>query len=173
MPYLDNVFRMALTLCRSRPQAHDLTQTTFMKAFKQFGAFEIGTNCKAWLLRILRNTWLDWLRHQKVSGTTVPIVEDDLVESPQADIQEWHDASDILERFSDEQVIDAMNMLPEDQRLTVFLVDVEGMSQEDAAEMLDVPVGTIKSRTSRARARLKTLLAAHAKDLGLLGRRRS
>lgn len=172
MPYLDNVFRMAVTLCRSRPQAHDLTQTTFMKALRQFGSFEIGTNCKAWLLRILRNTWLDWLRHEKVSGTTVPIDETDLIGPPQADVREWNDAKDILDRFSDEQVIDAMCMLPEDQRLAVLLVDVEEMSQEGAAEMLDVPVGTIKSRTSRARLKLKTLLTAHAKDLGILGRRK-
>lgn len=172
MPYLDNVFKMAFTLCRSRSQADDLTQTTFMKAFRQFGSFQMGTNCGAWLLRILRNTWVDHLRHEKVAGPTVPIDETVLAVPPQADLSEWNDVADILDRFSDEQVINALGMLPEEQRLAIFLVDVEEMSQEGAAEMLNVPVGTIKSRTSRARLKLKTLLMAHAEDLGLLGRRR-
>lgn len=171
MPYLDNVFRMAFTLCRSRSQAHDLTQTTFLKAFKRFESFQLGTNCQAWLFRILRNHWLDVLRHDKTVGPTVPIYDTDLVEPPQTDSLEWEDARDILNRFSDQQVIDALGVLPEEQRVPIFLLDIEEMSQEEAAQTLDIPVGTVKSRASRGRLKLKVLLTGHATDMGILGRK--
>lgn len=173
MPHLDSVYRTALALSRKPHEADDLTQTTMLKAFQRFGSFRPGTACKPWLLRILRNTWIDALRHRKVVGTVVPI-EEGLVGDPSpGEPEPWTEAEDVLERFSDEQVIRALRELPDDQRLTLVLVDVEEMSQEDAAAILDVAVGTVKSRTSRARAALKRKLQAHARDLGLIGRLQS
>ena len=170
IPYLDNVFRTAFALCGRRDEAEDLVQATFLKAFGQFASFRPGTNCRAWLLRILRNNWIDRLRHRKVVGTELQI--DQLpVEAPESDEEtHWTNAQDILESFADEQIIEALNELPEAQRLVIFLVDVEEMPQEEVAEILEVAVGTVKSRASRARAKLKVRLMAHAADLGFDGR---
>ena len=171
MPHLDAVFRVAMALCGSRQEAEDLTQTAFVKALERFDSFEPGVppgpQCKAWLLQILRNTWIDQLRHRKIAGTAIPIDEAMVADEPQEE-PVWTDARDLLENFSDEQVIKALTRLPEDQRLTLFLVDVEQCSQEEAAGILGVAVGTVKSRASRARVVLRRSLAAHARDLGFV-----
>lgn len=172
MPHLDAVFRAAYALCRQRQDAEDLAQTTFAKAMERFGTFKPGTNCKAWLLRILRNTWFDQLRHRKVVGPEMPIDEGLMAGPDEPETTVWTDAADILENFSDEQVIRAMAELPDDQRLTLLLVDVEQLSGAEVGEIMDVAVGTVKSRTSRARSALKTKLQAHAEDLGLTERKR-
>jgi RNA polymerase sigma-70 factor (ECF subfamily) len=170
MPHLDSVFRAALALCGRREQAEDLTQTTMLKAFRRFSSFRPNTSCKTWLMRILRNTWIDDLRHQKVVGTVMPF-EEGLLAGPQAaEPIVWTNAADVLENFSDEQIIRSLAELPDDHRLTLFLADVEGLSQEEVAEVLGVAVGTVKSRTSRARATLRDKLQAHAEELGLIGR---
>lgn len=171
LPHTTSLYRAALAMTRKPDQAEDLVQTTIVKALERFDSFREGSNCRAWLLRILRNTWVDRLRHRKVVGPQVP-VEDNLLEDPQAtEPTEWSNPRDLLENFSDEQVIKALMELPEQQRLTLYLVDVEDLNQEEAADILDVAVGTIKSRASRARAELKRKLQAHAEDLGLTGRR--
>jgi RNA polymerase sigma-70 factor (ECF subfamily) len=171
LPHLDVVLRAAVALCRNRHEAEDLTQSTFVKALERFDSFEpgvpAGPQCKAWLIQILRNTWIDHLRHRKVAGTAVPIDEAMVADDPQEE-PVWTDARDLLENFSDEQVIKALIRLPEDQRLTLFLVDVEQCSQEEAAGILGVAVGTVKSRASRARTALRRSLADHARDLGFV-----
>ncbi|MBT3198787.1 MAG: sigma-70 family RNA polymerase sigma factor [Phycisphaerales bacterium] len=170
MPYLDNVFRTAFVLCGSRDEADDLTQATYLKAFGQFASYRPGTNCKAWLMRILRNSWIDRLRHRKVVGTELQVEQLPLA-APESDEEtHWTNAEDILESFADEQIIEALHELPEAQRLVVFLVDVEQTPVEEVADILDVPAGTVKSRASRARAKLKVLLMDHAADLGYDGR---
>jgi len=172
MPHLDGVLRAALALCGDRDQAEDLVQATYLKALSRFESFRPGTNCKAWLVRILRNDWIDRLRHRKVAGTAVPL-DETVLAAPADDDAPWTDADDVLEKFSDEQVIRALQTLSDDQRLALVLVDVEEMSHEDVADILGVARGTIKSRTSRARTKLKTLLRAHARDLGLAGEART
>ena len=173
LPHLDGVLRAAVALCGDREQADDLVQATYLKAIGRFASFTRGTNCKAWLVRILRNTWIDRLRHRKVTGPAVPLDEAVLAEPDAPSEPPWTDAEDVLERFEDEQVIAALRTLGDDQRLALVLVDVEGMSHADVAEILGVAPGTIKSRTGRARAKLRTLLRAHAHDLGLDGRART
>ena len=173
MPHLNSVFRAAFALCGRADQAEDLAQTTVLKAFERFASFRVGTSCRAWMLRILRNTWIDSLRHRKVVGTVLA-VDEALVAAPaEAGKTTWSNAADVLENFSDEQVIKALAELPDDQRLALFLVDVEDMSHDEAAEIMNVAVGTVKSRTSRARAALRDRLRAHAEDLGLAGRMKS
>ncbi len=170
MPHLDAVVRVALALCGNRAQADDLAQSTFLKAFQKFRTFTPGTKCKAWLMRILRNTWIDQLRRNRLARETA-WPEENLPAEPDTSQQSvWSDPREILEAFSDEQVIGALMKLPGDQRLCLLLGDVEGFSQQEVAEVLDVAVGTVKSRTSRARAALKKSLAAHAEDLGITGR---
>jgi RNA polymerase sigma-70 factor, ECF subfamily len=174
MPHLEAVYRAALALARRQQEAEELVQVTFAKALERFGSFQAGTNCKAWLFQILRNTWLDELRHRKVVGPTVSIEEGRpaLADPPHAEETAWTDAASVLENFADDDVRRALGELPDDQRLTLFLVDVEGLGQDEAAAILGVAAGTVKSRTSRAREVLRRKLMDHARDLGLLGRGR-
>jgi len=174
MPHLETVYRAAVALCRRREEAEDLVQITYAKALERFESFDPGSHCKAWLLQILRNTWLDELRHRKVVGTVVSVEASQpaLPDPPHVEEAAWTNAKDVLEHFADDEVRRALGELPDEQRLTLFLVDVEGLSQEEAAEVMEVAPGTIKSRTSRARETLKRKLMAHAKEMGLLGRDR-
>ncbi len=171
LPHLNSVYRAAVAVCRRSVEAEDLTQMTFIRALEHFDTLQPGTNCRAWLFRIMRNLWIDQLRHKKLAGNVVPI-DEDLVATPQTGQPVWSDAEDLLENFSDEQVIDALRRLPEDQRLTLFLVDVEHLSQQEVAEITGVAVGTVKSRTSRARNQLKSQLLSYAKEMGFTGRNR-
>jgi RNA polymerase sigma-70 factor, ECF subfamily len=172
LPYLDNVYRAAVAVCRRVDEAEDLTQTTFVKALEHFETLEPGTNCKAWLFQIMRNLWIDRLRHKKVAGHVVPLEEDLVATPPEVQPTVWSDAEDLLENFSDEQVRDALRRLPEDQRLTLFLVDVEQMNQQEVAAITGVAVGTVKSRTSRARNELKNHLQSYAQEMGFTERSR-
>lgn len=169
---LDSVYRAAYALCGAGPEAEDLVQATFLKALENYRSFRPGTSCRAWMLRILRNTWIDELRHRKVTGTAVPVEEALIASRPEARQTTWNNARDLLENFSDQQVIKALGELSDEHRLTLFLVDVQEMGHEEAAEILGVAPGTIKSRASRARAILKAKLQAHAEKMGLTGRKR-
>lgn len=163
LPHLDAVYRAALAISGQTELAEDLTQATFLKALKAFSSFKPGSNAKAWLYQILRNLWIDRLRHEKVAGTTGTI-DETLVAEPDNETIDWTDAQDLLENFSDEQVIRALKQLPEEQRLTLFLLDVEQLSQQEVAEITDVAIGTVKSRCHRARANLKQALTQYAKE---------
>ena len=169
LPHLDAIFRAAMAICGSRQEAEDLTQTTLVRALERFETFRPGTNCRAWLYRILRNLWTDQLRHLKVVGTSRSIddeVMDIADEQPEEVI--WSNAEDLLENFSDEQVIKAMRQLPEQQRLTLFLTEVEQFSYQEVAEITGVAMGTVKSRINRARALLTQKLQDYAKEMGFL-----
>ena len=168
MPYLDAVYRTAVALCGDREKAQDLVQTAFLKAFKRFESFESGTNCKAWLMRILRNTWIDHLRHKKFAERVLPVEEELVSNESHSEETVWSNAQDLLENFSDEQVIKALSELPGDQRLTLYLVDVEQLSQKEIAKIMDVAIGTVKSRASRARTILKSKLLSYAREMGFI-----
>ncbi len=168
LPYLDAVYRAAVALCGRSGDADDLAQETFLRAFERFELFQTGTNCKAWLFQILRNIWIDRLRKMNVTGRALPLEEQIVAEPAHEDGVTWSNSQDLLENFSDEHVIDALRDLPDDQRLTLFLVDVEQLSQNEVAEIMGVATGTVKSRTSRGRTALKRRLASHAKQMGLM-----
>lgn len=171
LQHLDAVYRAAYALAGRRETAEDLAQTTFVKAMEHFGSFDMNSNCKAWLLRILRNTWIDQLRRMRIAGPAAPLCESIAASGTEQD-SVWSNPQDLLENFADEQVIGALSRLADEQRLTIFLVDVEGLSHEEVAEITGVAVGTVKSRTSRARAALKNCLAARAREMGWAGERR-
>lgn len=167
LPYLDTVYRTAMALCGRAAEADDLTQTTFVKAMENFGSFKTGSNAKAWLLTILRHAWIDELRRRKTRRvSSLPIDENTVEQPPQAEESVWTDSQDLLENFSDEQVIEALKQLPDDQRLTLFLIDVEGFTQEETAQITGTAPGTVKSRTSRARNNVKQQLAKYASGMG-------
>ena len=146
-----------------------MTQATLVRALERFETFKPGTNCRAWLYRILRNLWTDQLRHMKVVGTSRPL-DDELMEIEDEQPEEiiWSNAQDLLENFSDEQVIKAMRQVPEEQRLSLFLTEVERFSYQEVAEMTGVAMGTVKSRINRARALLTQKLQDYAKEMGFL-----
>jgi len=169
MPHLDTVYRAAVAMCGGRNDAEDLTQATFLKAFERFESFRKGTNCKAWLLSILRNKWIDLMRHRGTVGQVLQIDESIIASREQNDEIKYSNCNDLLENFSDEQIIKALKSLPDQQRFPLFLVDVEQLSHEEVAKIMGVPVGTVKSRTSRARAILRKRLFSHAKEMGFAG----
>jgi len=171
LPHLDAVYRAALALTGREEDARELVQTTYLKALRRFESFRPGTNCKAWLLAIMRHTRIDQLRHDQVVGRQVSIEEQRLAAPEQPEETAWSNPVDLLENFADEQIIRALGELPEQHRLTLYLVDVEQLSQEEVAEITGVAVGTVKSRTSRARALLRQRLLSHARDLGLVDRK--
>jgi len=166
LPYLDTVYRTAVALCGRTAEAEDLTQTAFVKAMENFGSFKTGSNIKAWLLTILRHAWIDELRRRKSRSVTVLPVDENMIEAPGAEESAWTDSHDLVENFSDERVIEALKQLSDDQRLTLFLIDVEGFTQEETAQITGVSVGTVKSRTSRARNGLKQQLSRYASGMG-------
>jgi RNA polymerase sigma-70 factor, ECF subfamily len=164
-PYLAAVLRVARILCGNAADAEDLAQETMLKSFRAFERLADRSGIKAWLMAILRNTWVDRLRLASSSETVVSL-EDDLIEARETSPDQephWQELADnpdeVLNRFGDQEIIDALRLLPVELRWTLLLVDVEGVDQQEAAQILGVPVGTIKSRAHRGRAMLrKTLL---------------
>jgi RNA polymerase sigma-70 factor, ECF subfamily len=170
-PHLASVLRTARFLVRDEAEAEDLAQETLVRALRCFHQFRPGTNVKSWLMAILRNLRIDRLRAAGVRGQSVSL--DDLNHEPaQPQRQEVADAlatagdpQSVLGQFSDQQIIEALQELPDEIRWTLLLVDVEGMDIKEAAESLDVPPGTIKSRCHRGRAMLRTRLAPLARRM--------
>ena len=173
-PQLPMVLRVARILTGEDVEAEDLTQETMLLAFKGIDNFAGGTDVKAWLLTILRRTRIDRLRSPATARrmTSLDALEVDPAEQahPETTDQDvlWERPEEVLNAFSDQQVIDALQELPEEIRLTLLLVDVEEMDQKDAAEILQVPVGTIKSRVHRGRTMLRSTLLPLAKEMRLI-----
>ena len=166
-PQLKTLARLARILERSEPDADDLVQETMLKAYRSLDQYRDGTNIKAWLMAILRNARIDRLRANPPQGKLHSL--DSLAIEPAAAAEvgaeaDWENPREILESFSDPEIIGALQLLPEEIRLTLLLVDVERMDHRDAAEVLEVPVGTIKSRAHRGRAMLREALLPLAKE---------
>jgi RNA polymerase sigma-70 factor (ECF subfamily) len=169
-PQRATVLRVAQILCGSAADGEDLAQETLLKAFKAIDTFREGTDAKAWLLAILRNARVDRLRARGAIPETVSLgqLDWDAAQPEQVETLLWENPEEILNSFSDAQVISALQRLPEDIRLTLLLVDVEQLRHEEAATILLVPVGTIKSRTHRGRSMLREALRPLARELRLV-----
>lgn len=175
MPHLDAVYRFALRLSGSPDQAQDLVQDTFLRAFKAWGQYTPGTNCKSWLFTICRNTYL---RHRERGQRHDAIVaEQTATEGPAVDPVNplWASLSrsdpegEFFDSFVDDEVLQAIDRLPEEYRTVLLLSDVEGLSYQEIAEMLELPVGTVKSRLFRGRRRLQKDLYDFALEMGYIG----
>lgn len=166
LPHLNAVYRAAMALCGHSSEAEDMVQATYLKAMESFGSFETGSNFRAWLLSILRNAWIDEMRRRQRHEKTLPLDEERIEQPVSPQEVAWTNPRDLLENFSDEKVIKALQQLPDGQRLTLFLIDVEQYSQDEVAQITGTEVGTVKSRTSRARANLKLQLKQYASDIG-------
>ena len=169
-PQLPVVLRTAQILCGGDvPDAEDLAQETMIKAFRAMDRFEPGTDARKWLLAILRNARIDRLRSKAgsehlVSLDALPQEPEDRRPAAENDESFHTNPQEVLESFSDRQMIEAMQGLPEEIRWTLLLVDVQGLDHRVAAEVLEVPVGTIKSRASRGRALLRRALLPIARE---------
>ena len=173
-PHASVVLRTARILTGRDADAEDLAQETMLKAFKALDSFRDGTDARAWLLAILRNARIDRLRTAAAAAAKRDVSLDALPYEPAeddrggADDVAWEQPQEILEALGDHDIIAALQRLPEDIRWTLLLCDVEGVEQSDAAQVLDVPTGTIKSRLHRGRAMLRVALEPLARDRGLL-----
>ena len=170
-PHRAMVLRTATFLCRSATEADDLAQETMLKGFKAIESFDVSTSASAWLATILRHTHIDRLRSGARSAKDVALealdVDPEDLRSPEA-VADVQNAEAMLEAFSDARVISALKELPEEIRWTLLLVDVEQMGQEEAAVVLGVPTGTVKSRVHRGRRMLKDALLGDSKGSGMI-----
>ena len=168
LPHLDALFGLAMRLSGgNEPQAEDLVQNAMLKAYRSWDRFEAGTNCRAWLMTILRNTFINDYRRAKSRPSSVDF-EDISERLPSDSLFEADPEGRIFERIIDDEVIAAIESLPDDFRIPVVLSDIEGLAYQEIADLLDVPVGTIKSRLFRARKRLQARLYEYAVEMGFL-----
>ena len=171
LPYLDQLYGAALRMARNAADAEDVVQEAYAKAFASFHQFKPGTNLKAWLYRILSNTYINSYR-KKQRQPQEGFGED--IEDWQLAAAEKHTSTglrsaemDALDRMPDSVVTDAMGQLAPDFRMAVYLADVEGFSYKEIAEIMGTPIGTVMSRLNRGRTQLRKLLADHAASLGI------
>lgn len=173
MPHADALFGAAMRMTRSRRDAEDLVQDTLMKAFQHFDKYQAGTNCKAWLFRILTNTFIN--RYRKKQRERVFLVDEDRgrplaerIESRPASELETRpeSAEENIERLFGDEIGQALQNVPVDFRMAVIFADVYDFSYKECAEILDVPIGTVMSRLYRGRRLLRAQLAEYAIETG-------
>ena len=169
MPHIDSMYNFAFRLTNDEDDANDLVQDTYMKAFRFINSFQEGTNAKAWLLRILKNSFINDYRKKSKEPSKVDYQEVETVYNSTEDA-EFESTSDLrIEAVQDmigDEVAMALNGLPVDFRTVIILCDIEGFTFEEMAKILDIPIGTVRSRLHRARNLLKEKLRSYAKSMG-------
>jgi len=170
--YLDQLYSAAMRMTRNPQDAEDLVQETYAKAFAAFHQFNEGTNLKAWLYRILTNAFINTYRKKQRQPAQDPTEQ---IEDWQLARAETHSSAGLksaetqaLEHLPDSDVKQALQQIPEDFRLAVYLADVEGFAYKEIAEIMGSPVGTVMSRLHRGRGQLRVLLADYARERGLI-----
>jgi RNA polymerase sigma-70 factor (ECF subfamily) len=161
----DQVYRVARRLVSTREEAEDLMQETYSRAFRAWRSYQPGTNLRAWLLRILTNLNIDRGRRQQRSPDMQPLEEGDyfLYNRLEEAVPEQNpDEERVIQRLSQDDAVEALSAVPQDFRDAIFLVDIGDFSYQDAAQILDIPVGTVMSRLHRGRRILKRELAERA-----------
>jgi RNA polymerase sigma-70 factor (ECF subfamily) len=173
MQFAPQLYSAALRMTRNAADAEDVVQETFLKAYRAYDSFEEGTNLKAWLYRILTNTYINKYRKQQRRPSEVELGElQDLYlfrrlgESSGASYSAEKEA---LDQFVDTDIIEALESLPESFRMPVVLADVDGFSYKEIAEILDIPIGTVMSRLHRGRKALQRKLWNVAEERGIAG----
>lgn len=170
MTLLNPLYAGALKMTRNPMDAEDLLQETMLKGFTAFHSFQSGTNLKAWLFRIMTNTWIS--SYRRTQRQAAEVLCDRLTDPQIADFYRhstygWRSAeAEALAALPDEQVVKALMALPESFRMTIYYACVEGLRYREIAEIMQTPVGTVMSRLSRGRAQLRTLLVGVAIERG-------
>lgn len=171
IPHLDALYNFGLRLTSDPNDAEDLVQDTIVKAYRFFSSYEKGTNAKAWLFRILKNSYIN--NYRKKSKKPQEVDYDEVAtfyETIRAERTETSDLEDKMFReLIDDDISKALDDIPEDFRTVVLLCDVEDFTYEEIANMLDVPIGTIRSRLHRGRNLLKAQLLEYAQKRGYVG----
>ena len=160
MQHIDDLYRTAKRLTRSGTDADDLVQETYMQAWKSFEHYELGTNCRAWLYKILFNKFDHHRRKQYTQAKYFQEADELLFELSAAKVS-------VPEYLTDREVISALDKLPEHYRSVVLLADVHEFDYKEVAEILAIPMGTVMSRLNRARTQLKKSLAGVAREYGI------
>ncbi len=174
MQYAPQLFSTALRMTRNRSDAEDLVQETYIKGWRSFHTFQEGTNLRAWLFRIMTNTYINKYNAQKRKGTEVELddIEELFLYKRLGSIDQSQLSSSaedqMLELFTDDEVKNAIESLPEDFRIPVLLSDVDGFSYKEISEMLEIPMGTVMSRLHRGRKAMQKMLYEYARERGLV-----
>ena len=167
LPFYDQLYKTALRMTRSVPESEDLLQETYLKAYRYYSGFEEGTNLKAWLFRIMKNNFINGYRKRKIQPQQVELDElrdssDESWASDSGSIAESPEAAAMSEEM-DEDVARAINALPHDYKMALLLVDIQGQTYQEVADLLEVPVGTVMSRLYRGRAKVEKALISYGK----------
>ncbi|MFN3413523.1 MAG: sigma-70 family RNA polymerase sigma factor [Thermoanaerobaculum sp.] len=161
LPFREQLLKTALRLTRNREDAEDLVQETYLKAFRHRDRFQPGTNLKAWLFKIMKNTFINLYRRQKAVPPQADFAELEETMEGQIVIEpEKSPEEELLERSWDEEVLAAIKALPHSYKVVVLLSDIEGYSYKEIAEILAIPLGTVMSRLYRGRRALEKVLLA-------------
>jgi RNA polymerase sigma-70 factor, ECF subfamily len=168
LPHADLLYNYALRMTNNAADADDLVQETFLKAFRFWEKYERGTNIRAWLFRIMKNSYINRYRRESKEPDTVDYDEVqnfyNTIRDTTADSADTQDS--VFGKLLDDDVATAIAHLPEDFRTVVILCDIEGLTYEEIAEFLAVPLGTVRSRLHRGRSLLRAELINYAKDRG-------
>ena len=174
LPHIDALFNMALNLTRNRKDAEDLVQEAYLRAYRFFDSYQSGTHIKAWLFRILRNTFINRYRASKVRPEEVDFgkVEATFESIVDAEYLQGHQPPSpetvVMDGVLDSEVEEAMASIPEEYRTVVVLALVEEMSYKEIASSLEIPIGTVMSRLHRGRKLLQTRLQEYATRRGII-----
>jgi len=173
IPFMDQLYAAGLRMTRNPSDAADLVQETFAKAYAAFGQFQQGTNLKAWLYRILTNTFINSYRKKQRDPYqgTIDDLEDWQLGGAESMTQGRSTRSaeaEAIDHLPDSAVKDALQAVPEDFRMAVYFADVEGFSYQEIADIMKTPVGTVMSRLHRGRRMLRELLAEYARERGIV-----
>ncbi|WP_370451942.1 sigma-70 family RNA polymerase sigma factor [Corynebacterium sp. 320] len=171
LPLLDQLYGAALRMTRNPADAQDLVQDAYMKAYQAFGSFKPGTNLKAWMYRILTNTYINNYRkaqRRPQESSADEMTDWQVAESASHDSVGLESAEvEALKRIPDQRIRTALMDLGEDYRMVVYYADVEGLAYKEIAEIMDTPIGTVMSRLSRGRKQLRTALKDVAAEHGI------